>query len=234
MAKARAEEMAWYDKVEACEEVTDETCLSRAGRKPISCRWRDINKGDRERVERRSRWVAREVRQKGTDSYFAGAPLLALARCVISRVSTKSKTGKRRQLMVFAKRAFLHGGVLTETHVQRLHLSGGCLRVRRHTLATWSSTQKMVSLSSTVPECYSMVRCPREAIELANTVREQEHEAHARIRTCAAAARGLALRSGSKQRHQTHGNKVLLAATERETQRSSRSRRSVAQSIPLT
>ena len=37
-ARARAEETAWYDKFEACEAVTNETCLSRTGRKLISCR----------------------------------------------------------------------------------------------------------------------------------------------------------------------------------------------------
>ena len=100
MAKARAEEMAWYEKFNAYEEVTDETCLSRSVRKPISCRWRDINKGDHERVEVRSRLVAREIKQKGTDSYFAGTPLLALVRYVTSRAATVSKTGKRQQLMV--------------------------------------------------------------------------------------------------------------------------------------
>ena len=51
VAKARAEEMDWYEKFNAYEEVTDETCVSRTGRKPISCRWRDINKGDNERAE---------------------------------------------------------------------------------------------------------------------------------------------------------------------------------------
>ena len=48
---ARAEEMAWYEKFKAYEEVTGETCVSRTGHKAISCRWRDINKGDNERVE---------------------------------------------------------------------------------------------------------------------------------------------------------------------------------------
>ena len=65
VAKARAEEMAWYDKFEAHEEVTDETCLSRTGRKPISCRWKDINKGGNEHVEVRSRLIGREIKQNG-------------------------------------------------------------------------------------------------------------------------------------------------------------------------
>ena len=41
-----------------------------------------------------------------------------------------------------------------------------------HTLATWSSTQKVVSLSSAESKCYSMVRCGSEAIGLACTIRE--------------------------------------------------------------
>ena len=54
----------------------------------------DINKCDNERVEVRSRLVAREINQKGTDSYFAGTPPIAFVRCVTSRAATLSKTGK--------------------------------------------------------------------------------------------------------------------------------------------
>ena len=92
VAKARMEQVKWYEKFQAFE-VTDETRVLRTGRKPISCRWRDINKGDSERVEVRSRLVAREIKQKGTDSYFAGAPPLALVRYVRSRAATLSKNG---------------------------------------------------------------------------------------------------------------------------------------------
>ena len=54
-----------------------------------------------------------------------------------------------------------------------------------------------MSLSSAESEYYSMVRCASEAIGLANTIRELGHEAQVRIWKDAAAARGLALRSGS-------------------------------------
>ena len=50
--------------------------------------------------------------------------------------------------------------------------SGGSLRIGRHTLVTWSSTQKVATLSSAESEHYSMVRCASEVIGLANTVRE--------------------------------------------------------------
>ena len=98
-------------------------CVLRTGRKPVSCRWRDINKGDSERVEVRCRSIAREIKQKGTDIYFAGTPPLALVRYVICRAATLSKAGKRRQLMVLdAKRAFLHADALTETYLKPSHV----------------------------------------------------------------------------------------------------------------
>ena len=123
VAKARMEEMRWYEKFQAFDEVPDETCLLRTGGKPISCQFRDINKGDSERVDVRSRLVAREIKQKGTDSYFARTPPLARMRYVISRAATLSKAGQRRQLMVLdAKRAFLHADALTETYVKPPHL----------------------------------------------------------------------------------------------------------------
>ena len=70
----------------------------------------------------------------------------------------------------------------------RRSTSVGCLRFGQHTLATWSSTQKIVSLSSAESEYYSMVRCASEAIGLTSTIR---------VWTDAAAARGLALWRGS-------------------------------------
>ena len=85
----------------------------------------------------------------------------------------------------------------------RRSTTGGSLRIGGHTLATWSSTQKVVSLSSAESEYNGVVRCASEAIGLANTLRELGYEAHVRISTGAAAARGLAhaLRCGSKERN---------------------------------
>ena len=79
----------------------------------------------------------------------------------------------------------------------RRSTSGGSLRMGRYTLATWSSAQKVVSLSSGEAEYYSMARCASEAIGLANTVRELGREARVRISTDAAALRGPAVRKGS-------------------------------------
>ena len=75
------------------------------------------------------------------------------------------------------------------------------MRIGRHTLATWSSTQKVVSLSTAESKYNGVVRCASEALGLANTLRELGYEANVRISTGAAATRGLALRCGSKERN---------------------------------
>ena len=157
VGKARAEEMAWYHKFEACAEVTEKTCQSTAGRKPISCRWKGIDKGGSDHVEVRSRLIARDIKQKGTDSHFAGTPPLALVRYVISRPVTKLKTGRRRQLMVYdAKRAFLHIDAVTGTYVkppqqrdtERCWLLKKCMYGRVPAAAGWQHLgQKVGALS---------------------------------------------------------------------------------------
>ena len=99
VAKARAEEITSCEKFKAHAQGTDETNVSRTGR--------EINKGDSERVEVRRRSVARENKQKGNESYFAGTPPLVVVRYVISRAATRTKTGRRRQLLVHdTKRSF--------------------------------------------------------------------------------------------------------------------------------
>ena len=109
--------------------------------------------------------------------------------------------------------------------------SGGCLRVGHNTLATWSPTQKVVSLGSAESEYCTMVRCANEAIGLSNTIREQlGHEAQVRIWTDAAAARGLALRSGSGAIKHMETKYFWLQQKEK-TRSSGSRRRSEAQSI---
>ena len=81
VAKARMEEMKQHEKFQAFDEVPDETCVLRTGRKPVSCRWRDINEGGSERVEVRSRLVAREIKHKGTDSYIGAGALRDKQSC---------------------------------------------------------------------------------------------------------------------------------------------------------
>ena len=70
--------------------VPRQTAFARTGKSPISVRWVDVNKGDEEEPNYRSRLVARQL--KATDfsgkSYFAPAPPLESLRTVISMAMT--------------------------------------------------------------------------------------------------------------------------------------------------
>ena len=89
----------------------------------------------------------------------------------------------------------------------RRSTSGGCLRVGQHTSATWSSTQKVVSLSSAKS-------CERGHRVGQHCTRAGTRGSRTNLDGCCSSTR-----TGSPQwerRRQTHGNKVLLAAAERE------------------
>ena len=58
------------------------------GRPPITVRWVDVNKGDNEQPNIRSRLVARQIRQAGEEAIFAPTPPLEALRSVISLAAT--------------------------------------------------------------------------------------------------------------------------------------------------
>ena len=66
---------------EKCEHAE---ALARTGRKPITVRWVDVNKGDDDNPNYRSRLVAREVRRKRKDPMFAPTPPLESLRTILS------------------------------------------------------------------------------------------------------------------------------------------------------
>ena len=57
--RARAEEMKEFKKHNVYTKVPIEECIQEAGNKPIGHRWVDIDKGDRNRPNYRSRLVAK-------------------------------------------------------------------------------------------------------------------------------------------------------------------------------
>ena len=56
--RAREEEMQEFSKHGVYVKVPVRECLEKTGKKPIGVKWVDINKGDEERPEYRSRLVA--------------------------------------------------------------------------------------------------------------------------------------------------------------------------------
>ena len=67
------------------------------GRARISVRWVEVNKGDDQTPNIRSRLVAREIRTAGQDAIFAQTPPLESLRMVLSMATTKFEGGKGHQ-----------------------------------------------------------------------------------------------------------------------------------------
>ena len=78
------------------------------GRKLITTRWVDANKGDNEKPDQRSRLVGRELKQDNRQDLFAPTPPLEVMKALISYCA-KSQNGDKplRLATVDIKRAYL-------------------------------------------------------------------------------------------------------------------------------
>ena len=102
--KAREEELAWVHKAKIYEKRPLDECWSVTGKPPITLKWIDRNKGDRERPNYRSHIVVREIKkQHGAlprHMLFSNMPPLEAAKLLCSDLATrkKSRSGKALQL----------------------------------------------------------------------------------------------------------------------------------------
>ena len=58
--EARTEELGYFRRYEVYKKVPTKECWEKTGKAPIGVRWIDINKGDADNPEYRSRLVAKE------------------------------------------------------------------------------------------------------------------------------------------------------------------------------
>ena len=99
---ARQEEMDEYRKHGVYFKVPKEQCRQRTGKEPIPVRWIDINKGDEENPEYRSRLVAKEIKRDQRDDMFADTPPLEALKILVSLAMTEGigyERGKEQQGM---------------------------------------------------------------------------------------------------------------------------------------
>ena len=83
---ARAEEMAEFRKHGVYRKVPISECLRVTGKPPIGTRWIDINKGDEENPDYRSRLVAQELkRDKSLELFAATPPSRQFSYCSLER-----------------------------------------------------------------------------------------------------------------------------------------------------
>ena len=107
--KAREEEVEYVHKMKLYDKVPTSECYQRTGKAPISVRWIDINKGDQQHPNYRSRLVAREINTHKRDDLFAATPPLEALKLIIAMTATANKG---EVIMVNdISRAFFHAKV---------------------------------------------------------------------------------------------------------------------------
>ena len=93
--EARAEEIKEILKYNVYTKVPISQCWNQTNKRPIGTRWVDINKGDSENPEYRSRIVAQEFNDHKREDLFAGTPPLEAIKILISAAVTEGVGYKR-------------------------------------------------------------------------------------------------------------------------------------------
>ena len=132
---ARAKELSYFDEKGVWRKRPREEAFQRTGKGPITVRWIDVNKGDDDEPNYRSRLVAREIRKNGEDPIFAPTPPLeSLRRSSHWRLLTLARTS----LVSETRRVSGGHRCPSSTSAARTSAPPQILRIR----ATWSSQRK--------------------------------------------------------------------------------------------
>ena len=98
---ARTEELEFMDKLGVMTEVPLGQCWLETNAKPVGTKWVDINKGDDDRVEVRSRLVAMELKSQqvragiSRDDVFSATPPLEAVRLLLIMMMTEKKVARK-------------------------------------------------------------------------------------------------------------------------------------------
>ena len=122
--EARAEEIREIHKHQVYVKVPIQEAWERIGKAPIKTRWIDINKGDKVHPEFRSRWVAKDFKNRDRPELFAATPPLEALKGLISIWMTDgmgiNTTTRRDYKMDFidVRRAFFHAEANRDVYVE--------------------------------------------------------------------------------------------------------------------
>ena len=122
--KARAEEMAVFAEHEVYTKVPIAECRHVTDKEPVGCKWLDINKGDEQSPEYRSRLVAQELKKDTREDLFAATPPLEAKKALFSLAATTlargrgSLPGVQKLLFVDVKRAYFYAKARRAVYVK--------------------------------------------------------------------------------------------------------------------
>ena len=112
LKEARKVEMKFFREMKVYTRVPRAMQRMKGG-KVIGVRWVDVNKGDSEFPDYRSRLVGQEYATYKDDDLYASTPPLEALRYVVSSAATLTDSGCQRHVMVNdVRRAYFHA----ETH----------------------------------------------------------------------------------------------------------------------
>ena len=118
--KARQEEMDVFAKFPVYKKVPIADSWHHTGKGPIGTKWVDINKGDLDEPEYRSRLVAKEIKRKNDEDIFAATPPLEAKKLLFSLATTGTKNSKNplKLLFIDVKRAYFYARAKRPVFVQ--------------------------------------------------------------------------------------------------------------------
>ena len=88
------------------------------GKKLIRTKWIDLNKGDSDKPEYRSRLVAMEFNEYVDPSLYAATPPLEAMRYILSRAATTSDSEKRAVMTVDVSRAYFNSECTRDVYIE--------------------------------------------------------------------------------------------------------------------
>ena len=116
--KARQVEMGYFQKLGVYDYATvseQQQCMG----KIIGVRWVDVNKGDSEEPEYRSRLVGREFAVGKDDALYAATPPLEALRIIISHAATIPESGPERVIMINdVRRAYFYAKIKRDVFIE--------------------------------------------------------------------------------------------------------------------
>ena len=116
VAEAQAEELDYAARYNVWDLVPVSECWKETGAGPIGSRWININKGDEQRPNYRSRLVIQEVRHSGIEAIFAATPPLESIRFLLSL--QRSTTAKLKVMFIDIRRAHWTAAIQRKVYVR--------------------------------------------------------------------------------------------------------------------
>ena len=117
---ARDEEIAYFIK-RGVYKIVPRSHQRSTGGKIIGTRWVDVNKGDAEQPDCRSRLVGREFNVGKDDNLYAATPPLEALRWILSTAGTwaRGRSGVRRSVMINdVRRAYFYAHIQRDVYIE--------------------------------------------------------------------------------------------------------------------